>query len=139
MELNAEQIIKDLEAMNMTGLSPTIIRNAIALIEEFTKEVEDWKAIAEGYQRLFEDCAEDRAMLTEENERLMIECGNQSTLWRQHFESIYETAKETVRADTVREMRDRILEGLGEKEQPISLSFVRWLIDRITQEMLEGK
>lgn len=33
-------------------------------------DLQDWKAIAEGYQKQFEDCAEDRAKLTEENERL---------------------------------------------------------------------
>ena len=41
----------------------------IALREkELTEEVASWKAIAEGYQKQFEDCAEDRARLSEENE-----------------------------------------------------------------------
>ena len=42
-------------------------------IKELTEEVADWKAIAEGYQKQFEDCAEDRSRLTEENERLRAE------------------------------------------------------------------
>ena len=40
---------------------------------EIACEVEDSRAIAEQYQKQFEDCAEDRAKLTEENERLRAE------------------------------------------------------------------
>ena len=66
--------------------------------------------------------------LAEENERL-----------KNLLDDRCDRCIERDRADTAKSMRDRILEGLGEKEQPISLSFVRWLIDRIAQEMLEGK
>lgn len=37
-----------------------------AKVKELTEEVADWKEIAEGYQKQFEGCAEDRAKLTEE-------------------------------------------------------------------------
>lgn len=74
--------------------------------------------------------------LTEENERLMDECGNQSTLWRQHFESIYETAKGTVIADTVKKMQKEIearcIKG------GIYPAFVRSTIEQIAEEMIGG-
>lgn len=39
------------------------------------------------------------------------EAENQSVLWRQHFESIYETAKETFKAEVAREIFEEIEEG----------------------------
>lgn len=45
-----------------------------------------------------------------EIERLQKECGNQSTLWSKHFESIFETAKETIKAEAVREFAEKIYE-----------------------------
>ena len=47
--------------------------------------------------------------LQEENERLLKECGNQSTLWSNHFESIFETAKETIKAEARKEFAERLL------------------------------
>lgn len=41
-----------------------------------------------------------------EIERLVAECGNQSTLWRQHFESIFETAKETIKSEAIIQEND---------------------------------
>ena len=74
--------------------------------------------------------------LTEENERLINECGNQSILWRQHFNSLYETAKYTLKADTVREMQTEIearcIKG------GIYPAFVKRTIDRIAEEMIGG-
>ena len=37
-----------------------------------------------------------------EIERLKAECGNQSALWSKHYENIFETAKETVKAEAVK-------------------------------------
>lgn len=54
-----EQRIKELETENVQFRDEQ---------RKLIKEVEDWKAIAEQYQKQFEDCAEDRAKLTEENE-----------------------------------------------------------------------
>ena len=44
-----------------------------------------------------------------EIERLIEECGKQSVLWRKHFESIFETAKETTRAEAVKEVVERLM------------------------------
>ena len=79
---------------------------------------------------------EERKQLTEENERLMDECGNQSTLWRQHFESIYETAKDTLKADTVRKMQKEI-EARCVKGG-IYPAFVKSTINQIAEEMMGG-
>ena len=46
--------------------------------------------------------------LQAENERLRNECGNQSTLWSKHFESIFETAKETIKAEAYKEFAERL-------------------------------
>lgn len=43
-----------------------------------------------------------------EIERLRAECGNQSTLWSKHFESIFETAKETIKAEAIKELADKV-------------------------------
>ncbi len=46
-----------------------------------------------------------------EIEKLIDECGSQSVLWRDNFASVYETAKETIkaeaRAEAIREFVDR--------------------------------
>lgn len=85
-QLNREQVIKALECISRTedvlcegcdyrkydGLACHRIgaKNALSLINELTEEVASLKEIAEGYQKQFEDCAEDRTKLTEENKRL---------------------------------------------------------------------
>ncbi len=48
--------------------------------------------------------------LKAENERLIKECGNQSTLWSKHFESIFESAKETIKAEAYKEFAERLKE-----------------------------
>lgn len=69
-ELNREQIIKaltmcwdttctDCEFNDNCGGLWQVLENAISLIKEFTKEVEDLKAIAEQYQKQFEEAKED--------------------------------------------------------------------------------
>lgn len=71
------------------------------LKEEYDKNDSEWRELWENSQRKWEEAYEK---LEEENERLFDECGKQSVLWKQHFESIYETAKETVKADTARKI-----------------------------------
>lgn len=160
MELNAVQVIKALECcskgttedcakcprfdgdrtLSTEDCMEILMRNALALIKQLTEEIADLKAISEQYQKQFEDCYEEKAKLTDENERLMTECGNQSILWKQHFESIYETAKETVRANTVREMQKRLHGRFGDDANRVFSNYnIHRYIDRIAKEMLEGK
>ena len=73
--------------------------------------------------------------LTEENERWKAEAENQSILWRQHFESIYESAKKTLKADTVRKMHSEIEKRCI--KGGIYPAFVKSTIDQIAKEMLE--
>lgn len=107
--LNAEKVISELRK-NDSCYAEDIkaIQNAIALInsqdqkiKELTEEIKDLtetvevkgKAV-ERLQILTNEIEEDNRKLTDENDRLRAEGENQSILWRQHFESIYETAKE---------------------------------------------
>lgn len=47
-----------------------------------------------------------------EIERLRTECGNQSALWSKHYEDIFETAKETVKSEAIKEFWNR-LQGIA--------------------------
>ena len=70
-----------------------------------------------------------------EIERLEAECGNQSTLWSQHYESIFETAKETIKAEAVKEFAER----LKEKERPtfpLAMVIDVYEIDNLVKEMV---
>ena len=84
--LNAEQIKKALECCQKDDCDncPNTFGNcysnlagyALSLIKKLTKEVEDLKAIAEQYQKQFEDCYEEnerlRAELAERPPKLII-------------------------------------------------------------------
>ena len=43
-----------------------------------------------------------------EIERLRTECGNQSALWSKHYEGVFETAKETIKAEAIEEFWGRL-------------------------------
>ena len=80
MMLNREQIIKALECCpndecDKCGYSfgdcqYNLIRDALSLIKELTQEVADWEAIAEQYQKQFEDCYEEKEQLGAVKEHL---------------------------------------------------------------------
>ena len=77
------------------------VRVALA---EARKDADDLKAIAEGYQKQFEDCAEDRSRLTAENERLR-------RLYNKDVLDVVDYAVDKIRlakADTVRKMQERL-------------------------------
>ena len=98
-------------------------KELLALIKELTKEAVRWKEIAEGYQKQFEDCAEDRAKLTEENERLRAEnvdcrlgfklledafkklekineqCEEEKALLEKQFEEVHDIIESNIRAE----------------------------------------
>lgn len=68
---------------------------------------------AEGEHKYFEaiDVIEkEYNRLKAEIERWRTECGNQSTLWSKHYESIFETAKETIKAEAIKEFEERLKE-----------------------------
>jgi chromosome segregation ATPase len=110
--------------------------------ERLTKEVASWKAIAEGYQKQFEDCAEDRARLTEENERLRDELDRTEkaliALDKAHnalFTDTFRIEAET-KADTVREMQEKVEEKILSINP--NLCGLLPFVDQIAKEMLEG-
>jgi hypothetical protein len=146
----------DCPLINDEGCASTLPHYALSLIKELTEENESLEAEKEHLEKVVEGklkrtsaleksvlvLTEDNHILAtelkrvqEENERARAECENQSTLWKKHFESIYETAKETLKADTVRrmqsEIKTRCIEG------GIYPAFVARTIDRIANEMLE--
>ena len=53
-------------------------------------------------------------------DRLINECGNQSTLWRLHFEKIYETHKETIKQEVAKgiisEFKDLVLNYMKDRD-----------------------
>ena len=152
MELNAEQIKKALECCGRSGVTPSGVKcdecpyhnncsfgrnlliDSLALFLAYEEQIQELTRTCTALTRKVQVLDEQYNSLLDRNVELGDEVEDLKAIAEQ-----YRKQFEEARAGTVREMRDRILEGLGEKEQPISLSFVRWLIDRITQEMLEGK
>ena len=162
MELKRDEIIKALECCKTTtpedciecpyrnkgnslytGCVNTLVKDTLSLINELTAKTEAQDIVITELRKCLDKANHDADRyarkikeLTEENERLIDECGNQSTLWRQHFESIYETAKDTLKADTVREMRKEIearcIKG------GIYPAFVKSTINQIAEEMIGG-
>lgn len=65
MELNREQIIKALEDMNMVGVSPKAIRNAIALIKELTQANEQLSESYDHLEKTKDDLLSERSRLAE--------------------------------------------------------------------------
>lgn len=68
-----------------------------------------------------------------EIERLQAECGNQSTLWRNHFESIFESAKETIKEEAIKEC----LQEVVKRTKSYSCACrIRRVCDEIEKEMV---
>lgn len=145
MELNKDMLEAEfktqLDFANFTNSKLTspirkeFLQYALSLINELTDEASSWKEIAEGYQKLFEDCAEDRAKLTEENERLSKEVDRLSQVVLNH-EGITEMEVEEAIADTVRKMQTEIearcIKG------GIYPAFVKSTIEKVAEEMIGG-
>ena len=77
-----------------------------------------------------------------EVEKLMNECGNQGILWKQHFESIFESAKEVIKIEATKEFADRLVsiytndETYDRPNPHTSLIKLFHNIDSIKKEML---
>ena len=75
--------------------------------------------------------------LQEENERLKNECKNQSTLWSKHFEQIFETAKETIKAEAYKEFAERLKDGTGYYDWEIKdMVYTEEEIDNLLKELV---
>ena len=123
---------------NLAGDALSLIKELTEKIKDLTETVKVRGEAIEELQFLATEIEEDNRKLTEENERLRDECGNQSTLWRQRFESIYETAKDTVKVDTLRELQIRLTREVGTY---LSISIMKVsdmfkLIDQIAEEII---
>lgn len=57
--------------------------------------------------------------------RLEDECGNQSTYWSKHYESIFEVAKKVVEIESVRRFARRLKDSIEDYE---------YVIDRLVKE-----
>lgn len=75
-----------------------------------------------------------------EIEKLIDECYSQSVLWHDNFESVYETAKEAIKAEArteaIREFAERVRSETCDVH-PLVLGFVREVVNNIEQEMTE--
>lgn len=136
--------------LNVTSLdhcSTRLAQNALDLINRLQAENSN---LTSDLTSLKKDLTSSQA----EIERLKSECGNQSTLWKHNFESIFETAKETVREEAIKELAEKLKEapikcaypllGLSTKEE-ITEHFndimlqVRDAIDNIAKELISRK
>lgn len=74
-----------------------------------------------------------------EIEKLIDECGSQSVLWRDNFASVYETAKETIKAEArteaIREFEKAVMELFPSDKKFTTIS--RASIMQIAREMTE--
>ena len=98
----------------------------------------------DGYMQDATDFSQENDRLKAEIERLRAECGNQSTLWSKHFESIFETAKETVKSEARKEFAERLHEyinGIIERHEmpmfPFSIAFVSGIETKIDNLLKE--
>ena len=127
--LNAEQVINELDYQ--TRFAKFSNSNGVLISVKCAQFVLDH---AQYYEQRIKE-------LTEENERWRAEAENQSILWRQHFESIYESAKVTLKADTVRKMQERLkADAVTIQDHTGKLGVVVGVgnIDDVAREMLEG-
>lgn len=109
MAQNTEQIINELEGLVQFITCPSYIKDALACIKELQAHNENLQKENKYLRESLADEREHKNDMRAENKKLFDEAGNQSVLWKQHFESLYETAKETVKADTVKKLRHKII------------------------------
>jgi hypothetical protein len=100
-------------------------------------EMEMWHMISLREKKL----TEENERLRAENKKLFDEAENQSNLWKQHFESLYETAKETVKADTITEICFRFAVHFSTytENATVKIKHLFRFLDDMKKEMLEGK
>lgn len=168
MELNRDEIIKALECCYTNTLScidcpyqapdkffecSDLVHNAVSLVKELTEENANWEPIAEGYRKQFEDCAEERGKLTEENERLKTELRQTA----QKLKAV-EEVNEKLTADnewlkrprynvhpdgkiemipTIKQFADRLKRYYDENEKYLGYS-IAYNIDRVAEELIKG-
>ena len=151
MELDREEIVKALECCYDNNLGcigcpfqdpnkyfecSNLTTYAVFLVKKLNEEVEDLKAIAEQYRKQFEDCGEDRAKLTEENERLSGKVAEYEEERKYHFEMSRKRIAET-KADTVREFVERLHERFGSDSNRVYSNYnIHRYIDQIANEMI---
>lgn len=148
-KLNAEQIIKALEEMNMVGVSPFVIRKAISLIKELTQAHEMLSESYDHLEKTKDELLSERARLTEENERLHASC---TELEKKYALAVAEREANVkgfskmlvvIHDDTVRKMQERLKavayqsNDWSHGEHPMVVEVED--IDQIAEEMLEGK
>lgn len=120
-------------------------------VKKLNIAVTDWKEIAEGYKKQFEDCAEDRAKLTEENKAWQMQLISQEEKANKAYydiacevenlraenDNLHATCTELTqnlhecKADTVREMHSMLCEGR------VSNDTIVIVATQIAKEMLE--
>ena len=142
---NALSLIKELTAENKLlnvelGNANSEILRLIEEKKELTEEVASWKAIAEGYQKQFEDCADDRAKLTEENERLRGCVMSEEQVRTIATETIKQGISK-IKAATVRKYREQLHRAFAhsDSKDKFNKGVFLEMVDLIAKEMSEGE
>jgi FtsZ-binding cell division protein ZapB len=111
MELNAEQIKKALEEMNMVGVNPTAIRKALSLI---TSQEQRIKELTEENERLHASCTELERKCVSLNEsytNLERKCKK----WQERFQKMLDRISEHATNGHPRKVRLDVVEKIAKE------------------------
>ena len=87
-----------------------------------------------------ETLKDEIAKLKAEIERLKAECGNQSTLWSQHYQSIFETTKEIIKSEAYKEFSNRFEKKLKDVQFTIGQTWdIKCCLNETLSELTEQK
>lgn len=75
----------------------------------------------------------------EEINRLKAECRNQSALWSKHFEDIFETTKEVVKSEAIKEFAYGLVTMFSNINESLSCEDIVENIKRFSNGMTEGR
>jgi hypothetical protein len=98
----------DFAHIEYTAIRVDVLENALDLTNRL-------QANKEYYKKNRDECQDKTIFLSKqcdelqaENERLRKERGNQSALWSKHYEDIFETGKEIIKAEAYKEFAERL-------------------------------
>ena len=77
--------------------------------------------------------------LEAENERLRKECGNQSELWSNHYESLYQTALGTIKPKAYKECIEKVKALFPSDNEPYQYWEVHEGADNLLKELVGDK
>ena len=161
--LDGEELDEQDEVIRAATMREKLLQIVERLTEENAEVKANWQKLKESHENACEECRAEFKKLTEENEGLLaqqerlkkrveeIALGAKKEVagWERHYklfsEIAIETAKKTVRADTVRKMQERLYEeflkvaNCQKADEPnMKSQEVFRILDYIAKEMLNG-